>query len=193
MTIKCLIATEKDRTMYEDRTMEPSVKKLVDEWESVRRSRLAMDQRLNAIETALTIMGIRVDDRLLMMRGEVQASRYVKTTESRYVQEKPFRHTSLSEGCLMVLEDHRDMGIRLDKGQIEYLLVLGGHQFKAKDPTNSVDVTLRRLASDGKCEVEKGAGPHGNRYRANRNKGETDNMGINATLSRTTKTTTEER
>ena len=87
----------------------------------------------------------------------------------------------------MVLEDHRAMDVWLDKGQVEYLLSLGGYQFKAKNPTNSVEVTLRRLASGAnpKCEVEKGAGPHGNRYRASRKKENGDE--IEALLSRATK------
>ena len=40
-------------------------------------------------------------------------------------------------------------------------MTIGGYEFKAQDPTSSVEVTLRRLATDGKCSVIKQAGPHG--------------------------------
>src|ERR1017187_4721180 len=54
----------------------------------------------------------------------------------------------------------------IDKNQMEYLLTVGGYCFDAKDPTNSVEVTLRRMAADGQCEVEKRGGSYGNLYRA---------------------------
>src|SRR5260221_682447 len=101
-------------------------------------------------------MGIRVSDDF----------GYMGTVEDRYAERVPFRIMSLPDACMAVLVDHRD--ISLDKNQVEYLLTLGGYPFEAKDPTNSVEVNLRRLAADGKCEVTKGAGSTASEYRAKR-------------------------
>jgi len=108
---------------------------------------------MNGIRVSMDVLGIRVDD----------SYGYMSTLETRYAERKPFRGLSLGKACLTALADHRD--ISLDKNQMEFFLILGGYPFAAKDPTNSVEVTLRKLAGDGRCEVEKGSGPTGNRYR----------------------------
>lgn len=154
--------------------MDPSAKKLVDEYERLRRQRVRIDRTMDGIRTSLTIMGIRVDDGVGFM----------DRLESKYADQKPFREASLGQACLKVLADHE--GFRLDKGQVEFLLTLGGYPFEAKDPTNSVEVTLRKLAADGKCEVDRQGGPLGNRYGAvkahgNAKSGELDEVESSAT------------
>src|SRR5712691_9279229 len=53
----------------------------------------------------------------------------------------------------------------LDKNQVEYLVRRGGFEFKTDDPTNSVNVTLRRLAEDDLCEAHGGKGSRAIKYR----------------------------
>jgi len=136
--------------------MDASAKKLVDELLETRRSLRTLARRESAIRTALDIMGIRVPDDY----------GYMGKIEDLYVETFAFRAMSLPDACLKVLEDHKD--ISLDKNRIEYLLTLGGYPFEAKDPTNSVEVNLRKLAADGRCTVTKGSGSTASEYRAKR-------------------------
>jgi hypothetical protein len=82
--------------------------------------------------------------------------------EHEYRTFLPFANLSLPEGCEKILRDYK--GEKLSKSHIEYLLARGGYRFDAKDSKNSVDVTLRRLAADRKCEADRVRGMRGNRY-----------------------------
>jgi hypothetical protein len=95
-----------------------------------------------------------------MARGYMRAAKL----EEEYISNLPFKDKFLPDACLTVVNDHQGMG--LDKKQAEYALALGGYPFDAKDPTNSVEVTLRKLASDGRCDVIKGSGTLMSRYRS---------------------------
>jgi hypothetical protein len=133
--------------------VDPSGRKLVDEFLSLWQQRTRLDERMNALRVSMDVLGIRVPNDY----------GYMGTVESRYAERKPFRDCSLGASCLTVLTDHHE--ISLDKNQMEFFLILGGYPFEAKDPTNSVEITLRKLAVAGKCKVTKGAGPSGSRYR----------------------------
>jgi hypothetical protein len=139
--------------------MDLSAEKLVNQWISLRRKRREIERQETAIQTALDILGIRVDN----VYG------FMDRLESRYADSRPFRSASLAEACLTVLSDHD--GLALDKNQMEYFLRLGGYPFDAKDPVNSVEVNLRKLAAERQCEIaEKGLGSTASRYRAPKGK-----------------------
>lgn len=149
--------------------MEPAVKKLLEEKVAIHRRRYELDKRERAVDTALEILDIRVA-RQAMLMGYVRAARL----EEQYESSQPFRDKTLSAACLAVINSHEGMG--LDKNQVEYLLTIGGYPFEAKDPTNSVEVTLRKLAKEGKCEVETGSGSSASRYRLLRNRKVTNDV-----------------
>src|SRR5882724_4526189 len=143
MSQKPLLNTRDSRTLTsrEQKTVDPSAKKLVDEYQKLRRQRLHIDDRMRAIQTALTIMDVRIDD----------GAGFLDAVEAKYADTRPFREMTLADSCLKVLQDHDGFG--MDKNKVEFLLTLGGYPFDAKDAVNSVEITLRTLASDGKCEV----------------------------------------
>jgi hypothetical protein len=113
----------------------------------------------DALMTALRVAGIRPPD----------AHNFLYTLEeSKYRVDKPFAGMSLTDACLGVLRDFagkEELHERwLDKNQVEYLVTRGGYEFKTEDPTNSVNVTLRRLAEEGHCEAHTGKGSRSNKY-----------------------------
>jgi hypothetical protein len=61
----------------------------------------------------------------------------------------------------------------LTKTQVEYLAKRGGYKFSTADSKNSVAVTLRRLATEGKIEAQRIRGAAGNKYRQKQQKRET--------------------
>jgi hypothetical protein len=131
--------------------MDASAKKIVNELHAIHRKQIELKQRERALRTALNVMGLRHD--------YLEMGLFL---ESKYLDRQPFADKSLPEGCLMILADLK--GTSADKNQVEYLLAIGGYPFEAKDPVNSVDVTLRNLAANGKCEVQKGTGSTPNLY-----------------------------
>ena len=139
--------------------MEPAIKKLLDEKMAIRRRLRELSKREGAVDTALEILGIRVTEEA-MLRGFMRVSRL----EDEYDSAKPFKEKFLPEACLRIINDHDGMG--LDKKQVEYCLVVGGYPFEAKDPTNSVEIALRKLAADGQCDAIKGTGTQLSRYRS---------------------------
>jgi len=131
-----------------DRTgMEEAVKKLYKELEDLDRQSAQVEARRKVVKEALEIVGMRL------------ASPEFVQVEKR-IGKDVFDDMTLPECCTAILGMYGDW---LDKNQVEHLVRIGGYPFNTKDPTNSVDVTLRRLVSDGLCEVEKSAS--GNRYR----------------------------
>ena len=134
--------------------MDASAKKLVQELETLRRQRVKIDRRMEGILTSLDILGIRAPEEGPVFTHGI--------TEDFYAEGKPFLHTSLSVACLPVL---RDFDVWMDKNQVEYLVTVGSYPFEAKDPTNSIEMALRRLATEGKCAIEKRGGPHTSMYK----------------------------
>jgi hypothetical protein len=116
-------------------------------------SEIATRQRdIEAIKRALAIVGVKPDS----WTGENPRA------EKQYVRSQPFAAMSLSDACLKILQDQP--GEWFSKKQVEYLLERGGYESSAKDPTNSVEVTLRHIADSGRCSVNRQRGSAGNRY-----------------------------
>lgn len=128
--------------------MDPAIQKLVVELISLRRNQMAIESRISTINTALEIMGIK-------QNGMVEV---LLNLDTQYMDQRPFGSMTITDGCLKILGDHKDFDVWLSKSTIEYLLTIGGLQFKGQDPTNSVDIALRRLAAAGKCSSRKREG-----------------------------------
>jgi len=142
----------------ESKKMEPGLKKLLDRRTLLRRQRVATDQELSAIEKALEIMQFASDN-----PGGYEE------LEQDFRETRPFAGKSLADACLMLLHDCESVGlwersIWIDKSEVEHLLNVGGFQFGKGNPTNSIEVTLRRLAAQGRCSVQKRGGPHSSKY-----------------------------
>jgi len=140
-----VIIPNRDRT-----SMEQSARKLIQEREQIAKQVEKLAERTHAINTALEIIELRLS-------GDPE---YIKLEEA--LASDAFRESTMPQCCEIVFAMY---GGWLDKHQMEYLLTVGGYRFEAKDPTNSVDVTLRRMAEKQECEVDKRGGYHGNRYR----------------------------
>ncbi len=112
-------------------------------------------RKRDAAYTALELAGVRP-------KKDTMAS-LPSQMEIGYKANKPFADMMLSKACLKVLRDNK--GEWLTKANVEYLVALGGYVFDTDDPKNSVNVTLRRLTSDGKIEAERIRGSRGNKYR----------------------------
>ena len=152
-----LLSTINERTI---KLVDASARKVVARMQRLKSDMAELEREFRELATSLEVMGLtnRQDGFFIGLEG-------------KYRQGQPFYDASLNEACLKVLNDYR--GGWLTKHQVEYLLVIGGYGSDAKDQTNSVDITLRRLADEGKCEVERvRGGPHGNRYRSNVSKSE---------------------
>jgi hypothetical protein len=138
--------------------VEVSLKKLLDRRDTLRRQRSAIDFELRHIDKALEIIDPMGYGDRLPWEDNAEA----RSMEELYLGAKPLEGLSLGESCLRILSDFR---FEMNKGQVEYLASIGGYPFKTQDPTNSIDVTLRRLAADGRCSVRK-EGQEGNFYSA---------------------------
>jgi len=130
--------------------VDATAKKLVDKLRQLEMQEWRIKRDRRAIQLALHAAGIR-------------PGMDVNSNELSYAQDLPFMNKTLSESCEQILKDSE--GQWLTKTQVEYLVVRGGYSFSAKDSKNSVDVTLRRLAVDGKCAADRVRGSRGNRYR----------------------------
>ena len=119
--------------------MEQAAKKLLKERDALYGEIRKLKKRIEAINTGLEIIELRVadDPKFAELEGSLPNSFHDKT---------------LPQSCSWIFDLYDGW---LDKNQVEYLLTVGGYPFDAKDPTNSVDVTLRRMVTDGECEVEK--------------------------------------
>jgi len=158
--------------------VEVSLKKLLDRRDVLRRQKTATDTELRQIAKALEI----IDPMGYGDRMPWEDNTAAQSMEELYLGAKPLEDLSLGESCLRILNDFR---FEMNKGQVEYLASIGGYPFKTQDPVNSIDVTLRRLASDGRCNVRK-EGAEGNFYSL---KSEEPMDDLNDKNSRATKTT----
>ena len=133
--------------------MEQSVKKLIREREQIYEQMDIQNkiwkERIRTINTALEIIDMRLAD-----------PKFIELEES--LEKDAFQEQTLPNACGIIFAMYSGW---MDKNQVEYLLTVGGYRFDAKDPTNSVDVTLRRMAEKEECEVDKHGGSRGNRYR----------------------------
>lgn len=145
-----LTSTKSYRTLVH--AMDATTKKLLMKLREAERVRWEKDQEIEHIRKTLELLGIKP--------GTDFTSWLFK--DSEYAQKRPFARTTLTEACLTILQDHK--GHWFTKSQVEYLAVRGGYEFSTENTKNSVDVTLRRLAADGKCAAERVRGARGNRY-----------------------------
>jgi len=152
-----LTCTSIYRTLYAVRRtvleMDATQKKLVEKMQELQMWIAAYKQQANAISTALESIGMKVED----------DGKFDPPHDVFYATDQPFRQGSLVAACKRILRDYD--GQSLTKSQVEYLAAIGGFPFSTEDAKNSVDVTLRRLAERGFCEVERTRGPAGNQYR----------------------------
>jgi hypothetical protein len=132
--------------------MDATAKKLIEKMADIQRQIGELRRQSYALSTALEAIGMRVED----------DDPFCDPSDAEYAQNRPFAHTTLVAACKRILRDHR--GKTLTKTQVEYLAAIGGYQFETDDSKNSVDVTLRRLADVGFCEVDRQKGPEGNKY-----------------------------
>jgi len=156
LTIRYVEGTLDVRDKY---TVDATTKRLLARLDEIDEERRKLRAERDAITTALSVAGVRPS----------RASQRMYThEESEYSLEQPFTNMSLTDACLKVLKDHPSEW--LSKVQVEYLVARGGFPFATEDPLNSVNVTLRRLAADGLCDVHKGKGTRGSKYKFLRNR-----------------------
>jgi hypothetical protein len=153
-----LTSTRKTRTLYAilrmATVMDVTAKKLVDKLREIRRQISSLQRQADSLKTSLGLIGVRPSTMGEFFAGD---------TDEKYAESLPFKNSTLVEACKRILSDYQ--GDYLDKGQVEYLALVGGYEFSTNDRKNSVDVTLRRLAKAGFCEVKHRIGPEGNEYR----------------------------
>jgi hypothetical protein len=125
--------------------------KILDRINELERMRWDIERELSSLRKALEVAEVRP-----------QGVPAIDLNEHDYVLSEPFKGKTLVEACETILNDHR--GYWFNKSQVEYLIRRGGYQFETPNPTNSVEVTLRRLADNGKCSVERARGKRGNKY-----------------------------
>lgn len=154
---KHLTCTASYRTLYgvvrTARQVDATAKKLVEKMADLQRQIATLQRQANSISEALEAVGLRVEN----------DDPFSTPADASYADTLPFARTSLVAACKRILADHKRKS--LTKSQVEYLAAIGGYPFATDDAKNSVDVTLRRLAEQGFCEVERAHGPTGNQYR----------------------------
>ena len=143
------------RVEKEPRKVDATTKSLLRQLRELESENWRTREKIRSIHTALKLAGVKPDVDTLLGGQDGH--------ESGYAVRVPFAQTALIEACEQVLKDYGD--IWLTKSQVEYLITRGGYKSSAKDAKNSVDVTLRRLAADGKCDVKRVRGSRGNTYR----------------------------
>jgi len=130
-----------------------TAQKLLKRLDELERTRWRVENEIDSIMTALTVTGIKP--------ARVKSNPLV--SEAKYRINHTFADKSLTECCQLILKDYSPEW--LSKSQIEYIIIRGGYKFEAKNSKNSVGVTLQRMKEEGKCEVQRVRGAHGNRYR----------------------------
>jgi hypothetical protein len=155
---KRLTCTIQSRTLYglarAIAFMDATTKKMVQMHADLRREIAELQRKADSVKLTLDSLGFRSKD--------FDNSWDRSPTEIKYAEDKTFANMSLVDTCKRILHDYPH-GI-FTKNQIEYLAATGGYPFATDDSTNSVDVTMRRLAKDGFCEVHRRKGPAGNIY-----------------------------
>jgi len=92
----------------------------------------ALRRKADSIRTSLRLAGIK----------PAYDSSFDEGLEIEYAARQPFAHLSLADTRRQIFVDFSDR--KLTKSDVEYLSTRGGYQFTSKDPSNSVDITLRR-------------------------------------------------
>lgn len=145
--------------VLETDTVDATIKKMLKRLAEIDELRHSLRQERDHITAALASIGYRPPN---------AAANFYTREEGEYGAKQPFKNMSLTDACLKVLKDRSRKEPAeqwLDKNQVEYLVVRGGYEFKTEDSLNSVNITLRRLASDGYCEMHAGKGSRSSRFK----------------------------
>jgi hypothetical protein len=155
---KDLTATDTIRTLDTGgiNGVDTSVRKLLTELRTAENDRWKAQRRIEHIREALKILGVTP-------QGVVSTHWFGDAKEAEYVSRQPFKDLTLSESCERILRDYQPNW--LTRSQVEYLATRGGYNFSTSNVTNSVDVTLRRLAGSRRIEAERVRGSRGSKYR----------------------------
>jgi hypothetical protein len=143
------------RRNIKEGNMDASVKKLLAELKKAEDLKWRVSMRVRTIHEALKLIGVKPDT--------IPAAFNADLKESEYTTRQTFKNLSLAETCEKILKDY--VGNWLTRSQVEYLATRGGYDFSTKNPGNSVDVTLRRMAGAGKIEADRIRGSRGSKYR----------------------------
>jgi len=133
--------------------MDATIAKLFETLQDLEREQWRIGNKIAAIRTALSLAG-----------AEQPSSALADSNEYYYVRRQFFAGKPLIKCCERIVNDHQ--GEWFTKRRIAYLLERGGYTSGAKVLVNSVECTLRHLASLGKIEAQKRKGSHGNLYRS---------------------------
>jgi hypothetical protein len=136
------------------RRMDATIKKLVERNSYVHREIAKLQREADSIKVALESIGLRSKD--------FDDAWDRSPREAVYAEKQIFAGMTLVDTCKRILRDFPHACFT--KNEIEYLAAMGGYPFSTKDAANSVDVTMRRIAKDGLCEVHRRKGPEGNVY-----------------------------
>ena len=145
--------------------LDSTTKKLVQRLQELELARRSIDLEARALMTALSVAGIKPSHNVgkgVELKGGI-FDQLPTPQESAYISKQLFADMSLKKCCEIVLREHKEKW--LTKAEIEYLIVRGGYSFSTDNPKNSVGITLRRMAEEGLCEVQRVRGASGNRYR----------------------------
>jgi len=135
--------------------VDATTKTLLRQLQELEREEWRIREKTRAIRMALKLAGITPETSTISWAEDAK--------EAEYARREPFTDSTLTEACERVLQDYQDKW--LTKSQVEYLITRGGYRSPAKDAKNSVDVTLRRLTENGKCDAKRVRGSRGNTYR----------------------------
>jgi hypothetical protein len=130
--------------------MDASVKKLLAQLRELEQQKLRINRDIDSINRALAFAGVKPQTG-------------TGSHESEYVVKQPFAKMLLTDACMTIVRDHSPQWLSVT--EVEFLTARGGYSFSTANSKSSVSVTLRRLAEQGKCEVEKVRGSQGSRYR----------------------------
>ncbi|HEY6274408.1 MAG TPA: hypothetical protein VIX19_20675 [Terriglobales bacterium] len=133
--------------------MDATAQRLLGVLRDLEREQWRIGHRIAAVRTALSLAGV-----------EPPSAAVADENEERYARQHLFAGQRLIDGCERIVKDHQ--GEWLVKRRVAYLLERGGYTSGAKVLVNSVECTLRRLASLGRIEMRRNRGPHGNQYRS---------------------------
>jgi hypothetical protein len=136
--------------------VDATTRRLTGRLKELGEQRSAINREERAILTALAVAGVRPEN-------EILGKEWAGDREQKYQSNNTFADRSLRVSCEIILKDHK--GQWLSKSEIEYLIVRGGYKFSTDKTKNSVGITLRRMAEEGLCEVQRVRGQQGNRYR----------------------------
>jgi len=134
--------------------VDDTIKAILEKLRHLEGEKETIERDISHIESTLKLLGIE------------SPHDHGHSHEDQYATTHPFGGMALKDACLKILADAP--GAWFSKSQVEYLLTRGGYRSEAKDPGNSVDITLRSLVEFGLCEVIRHRGVVGNRYSVKR-------------------------